>query len=34
MIKLTDNARDEVLEMIKGSGFKKPALRVNFAGFG
>lgn len=34
MIKLTDNARDEVLLMMKGSDYQNPALRLNFAGFG
>ena len=33
-IKVTDAARDEVLEQMKGSGYKNPALKINFAGFG
>ena len=34
MIKLTESARKEILEMMKNSGFKNPALRVTFAGYG
>ena len=33
-IKVTDAARDEVLEQIKGSGYKNPVLRINMAGAG
>ncbi len=34
MIKLTDNARKEVLGLMKSSGYKNPALKIDFAGFG
>jgi len=33
-VQVTDAARTEVLELIKGSGFKNPALRINMNGFG
>ncbi len=33
-IKVSDSARDEVLELMKGSGYKNPVLRVSFNGFG
>ena len=33
-INVTDAARDEVLELMKTSGFKNPALRISFNGFG
>lgn len=34
MIKLTDNAKQEILSLMKTSGYRNPALRVDFAGFG
>ncbi len=33
-IKVTDSAKNEVLEMMKDSGYKNPALRISFNGFG
>ena len=33
-IKVTDNARNEVLELMESSGYKDPVLRINFSGFG
>lgn len=33
-IKVTDDAKKEVLELMKDSGYKNPALRVSFNGFG
>ena len=33
-ITVTDNAKNEVLELMKDSGYKNPALRVSFNGFG
>lgn len=33
-IKVTDSAKNEVLELMKSSGYKNPVLRVNFNGFG
>lgn len=34
MIKVTDNAKKEILELMKNSGYRNPALKVDFAGFG
>lgn len=33
-VKVTDAAKNEVFELMKGSGFKNPALRINMNGFG
>lgn len=33
-IKVTDNAKNEVRELMKGSGYKNPVLRINLKGFG
>ncbi len=33
-VQVTDAARTEVLELMKGAGFKNPALRINMNGFG
>ena len=33
-VKVTDAAKNEVIELMKGSGFKNPALRINMNGFG
>lgn len=33
-LEVTDAARSEVLELMKGSGFKNPALRISMNGFG
>lgn len=34
MIKLTDNARKQVQVLMQSSGYKNPALKVDFAGYG
>ncbi len=34
MIKLTDNARKEIKNLMGSSGYKNPVLKVDFAGFG
>jgi len=34
MIKITNNAKREVLELMKDSGYTNPALKLDFAGFG
>ncbi len=33
-VQVTDAAKNEVLELMKDSGFKNPALRINMNGFG
>ena len=33
-VKITDDAKVEVVEMMKESGYKNPVLRLNIAGFG
>ena len=33
-IKVTDAARDEVLDQMKGSGYRNPVLRINMTGAG
>jgi len=33
-IKVTDNAKNEVKELMKDSGYKNPVIRVSFNGFG
>ncbi len=33
-LQVTDAAKTEVLELMKGSGFKNPALRINMNGMG
>ncbi len=33
-IEITDVAQKELVELMKDSGFKNPALRVSFNGFG
>jgi Fe-S cluster assembly iron-binding protein IscA len=33
-IKVTDSAKSEVLELMKDSGYKNPALRISLNGFG
>lgn len=34
MIKLTDKARNEIRILMQSSGYKNPALKVDFAGYG
>lgn len=31
---ITDDAKTEVVELMKNSGYKNPVLRLNIAGFG
>ncbi len=33
-IKVSENAKNEVLELMKGSGYKNPVIRINVNGFG
>lgn len=33
-LNVTEAAKVEVLELMKGSGYKNPALRISFNGFG
>ena len=33
-IKVTDKAKNQVIELMKDSRYKDPVLRINFNGFG
>lgn len=33
-VSVTDNAKEKILEALKESGYKKPALRIIYAGVG
>ncbi len=33
-VKITDDAKNEVVSMMGSSGYKNPVLRLNIAGFG
>lgn len=33
-IKVTDSAKNEVIDLMKDSGYKNPVLRLSFNGFG